>query len=657
LIKGFCEYKDKRPKEKEGSRVYSDLPLQGVDFGARMQQGFVKVDIDDYDHKTGELVEPINGKPRSEAIKMILDDLGIKYNLMVTESGKHFYFRISDNVTEKSKINWYTPIGIKVELKLGGGSSKEHIPIKVNGVERKFVVGDLYNEDIDYLPVFLHPLQKPRNKPFDLDILSGDRNNSFSSYLFHLVNKGYSSDDAEQIVMLMNKYILDDPLPRREVETIIRDETKGKLKEIEDQKAIKNLQHFEVGDEVISEFKPITFNGSFYCYKSGVYDSIDLAEINSFIGRRYKATKINFKREVIDFVRCQTYVRSDEVTNDIINVKNGILKLTPNKVTKSFDITLEEHSPDIITFRQFNAVYHPNVEYQTLDDTLHKVFCGDQRLIDLFDEILGYLLMNHVNFHKAFFFVGKPSGGKSNILKMITKFIGKNNVSNLKLKDMNDKFRLAGIVNKTANIDPDMDQTTVSESGNFKSLVTGDAVTIEEKYSAAYSYYSTAKLFFGCNTLPHFTDKEGVMRRPIIVPFNRKFTINDPDFNAFIDEDLSTTECMSALLNRAIEGYKRLYLNNGFTESEVIKDELNKFKIANSNVLSWIAESELDRESLQRELIMTFYNDFLSWCHRNGVTHITGRKAFTEEIKNEFNLKVKPKKIPNTQKNDSIFVE
>ncbi|MEI8200535.1 MAG: phage/plasmid primase, P4 family [Eubacteriales bacterium] len=575
----------------------------------------------------------------------IVDYLNVKCNILKTTSGGHIYFK---NCGLKSnKGNWYAFCGLFGEWKLA--TSNETVPMRRNGIDLLWLRGSAYNSDIDVMPIPLRPMCKSQPEDFK-SMGDGDgRNQAFFNYILKLSGK-MSKEEIRTTIRIINKFIIIDPLRDLEIETILRDEafpsamSEGKF------------NHAVFGDELISELNLISVNGSFYTYSSGNYAPKENDEINAIIINSTPDLKINQRREIIEFMkgRCAKIVKPNTLKR--INVINGILEFIPNKETKDFDIKLLEHSPQIIDFKQFNAEYNPAIEYPLLDETMIKVFCGDKELVNLFDEIIGYLMMDHVNFHKCFFFSGKPSGGKSNILKMIINFIGKQHVSTLSLKDFNDKFRLSSIVNKTANISADLDQTTISESGNFKSLVTGDGVTVEEKYGKSYTYYNTSKLLFGCNALPHFVDKGGVMRRPVIIPFNHKFSKSDDDFNPFIDDDLATPECMSYLLRRGIEGYKRLYMNGGFTEPMAVQKELQKFKINNSNVLTWMNECEIDSAQLEREFIKDLYRMFGEWCVRNNCNS-PSRRSFTDELVNEYDLVVKPKRIPSSKERDSMFVK
>ena len=208
----YVAFTGKHPSGKKEDRRYADKPPRRGDYGAAYDPKYLKVDIDDFNHKTGELENPIHGKARSEAIIAVLDALGIKYNGIITEHGKHLFFRVPEGLEKKNKNpRWVCPLGVKMEWKFP--TSDDHIPLKVNGVKRKFFKGSIDNEDIDKLPYFLYPLQMD-NASFKVEFPEGDRTQHLGGYLFHLVGKkGYSAEQAFEIVRLMNQYIFDSPIP------------------------------------------------------------------------------------------------------------------------------------------------------------------------------------------------------------------------------------------------------------------------------------------------------------------------------------------------------------------------------------------------------------------------------------------------------------
>lgn len=208
----YIEFNGKHPKNKKEDRVYLEKPNQKwKSFGASYSTEYMKVDIDDYDHKTGELENIVKGKPASDVIVEILDFLKVKYNAIATEHGKHFFFKKPATLASTNKINWVCPLGIRLEWKFP--FSDDHIPLMINGVERKFIKGSIDNTDVDELPAFLYPLQKSVKKPFELSFPQGDRTGRLGGYIFYLIDVGFSTEQVFQIIEIMNRFTFDTPIP------------------------------------------------------------------------------------------------------------------------------------------------------------------------------------------------------------------------------------------------------------------------------------------------------------------------------------------------------------------------------------------------------------------------------------------------------------
>lgn len=237
----YITFTGKHPAEKKENRRYLDMPPKRGDYGASYSPKYMKVDIDDFNHKTGELENPIHGKARSETIVAILDAQGVKYNGIITEHGKHLFFRVPEGLEKKNKNpRWLCPLGVKMEWKFP--TSDDHIPLKVNGVKRKFFKGSIDNEDVDELPYFLYPLQMD-NASFKVEFPEGDRTQHLGAYLFYLVGKkGYSTEQAFEIVRLMNQYIFESPIPDELLNSqILNDSTFDKLAGMENDTKKKDV--------------------------------------------------------------------------------------------------------------------------------------------------------------------------------------------------------------------------------------------------------------------------------------------------------------------------------------------------------------------------------------------------------------------------------
>ena len=523
MISDICKGDGKHPKGLEENRVYyspgEKIPKWNGDECARLKPGFVKFDYDDFDKKTGEPIHQIKGERGSDIIKRLLDAEGVKYNLLLTERGKHFYFKLPEGLIDAKKINWQTVTGIEAEWHPGGGTSKTHIPYKVNGVMRQWAVGSMTDENIAALPFWLYPLQKSKDRPFDLSFPKGDRTQKLGAYLFHLIDKGLTAEQVFKIVRLMNEYVFENPIPERTLEAeILNDTTMTKLLEGQREISEKNIPHSEIAKEIIERFKIITMNGDFYSYDGGVYVPFSDGKITNYLTEQRPRLNSNYEKEVMRHVRGLTYTERPE-DDGTVNVMNGVLTFAVDGTA-----TLLPHSKEHISFRQFKARYNPGITSDLLDTALFTWFSGSSEQIELLNQFLGYLLMNHVKHQKIFFFVGVPYTGKSSLLMLIRAFCGEENVSAIQLSDLNGNHTLGALVNKTVNVFSDIRKTKVVASDTFKMLADGSPIQINMKYKQPFTYCFTGKLIFGMNSYPDFShDFEGVERRLVIFPFNHIF--------------------------------------------------------------------------------------------------------------------------------------
>ncbi len=631
----FIEFNGKHPKANKENRVYSETPSQDWEsYGCSYDSEFLKVDIDDFDHKTEQLDEPIKGKARSRAVVAMLDALNIRYNGIDTDHGKHLFFRKPEALEARNRQNWYCPLGVKLEWKFP--TSDDHIPLQINGKQREFFKGSLDNTDVDELPFFLFPLQKGKTSPCDLDFPSGDRTQKLGGYLFQLVKKGYSAEQAARIVELMNSYVFSDPIPEETLKAeILNEKTLNKLKENQKDKA---PTHSEVAHEIAEHFQIITVNGAMYDYQGGVYVPFDESRITQYLTTMKPKLNGNFEKEVVRHVRGITRAEIPEDDNTV-NVRNGIL------VFDNGEFRLEDHSPERISFRQFNAIFNPAADDALLKETLFSWFNADAEQIELFKQMIGYLMMNHVKYQKFFFLIGQPSTGKSTLLNLITTFCGKENVSAIQFSDMGQTHGLSPIVNKTANIFSDVKRGKIFASDIFKMLADGSPIQINAKYRQPFTYRFMGKLIFGMNNFPDFSnDFDGIERRAVIFEFKKVFNQKVKGFDPDLLEKLVSDDSLSTLLNMAIDGYKTLTANSGFVTTKESERVLKQFVTENDSILQWLEECGIDEAVLLKQPIRVensgLYPDYKSFCFGIGVEP-KEQKDFSRGIKQRFGFATK----------------
>ena len=617
LYKGYVRTNGKIPvdKFKKGQKLLSFENVKNCDsYAGVLADDVVLIDVDD--------------STQAEILMNIVEDLQLDCFVYQTKRGKHFLFK--NNKVDKCGTGKKLACGLTADIKVGKNNSIE--ALKVNGEER-FCEWDC--ENLAELPKWLLPI----NSKIDLfGMTEGDgRDSALYSYILTLTATGFSKEESKECLKIINKYILAEPLTDDDIERITRDDAFPQEVFYDG----KTFLFHNFAEYIKNEIGLITLNNQLYAYKNGVYKRINDGNYLNFVIKKANPniTK-KMADEVIFDLKSTTYFEAQEEGN-YINVKNGLLKL--NEMLKKVEII--PHYKEYISFRQFSAEYIPDITSEFLENTLNKFFDSDKELIRLFKQMLGYLLMNNCDYQKAFFFVGVPSSGKSKILNMIQAFCGKENVSNLSLLELDDRFRASSIVGKIANINGDLDKAKISNSGVFKQIVTGDAITIEEKYNKPYSHAPTLKLLYASNQLPNFSkDSEGIHRRLIIFPCNHSFSKTDADFDPKIDYKLSSPQTLSALLNMAIEGYFDLIENDGFINTTATQITAEQFELETDNVLMWIEEIEITSEELLRNDIKDWYYKYKSYCVESG-QEAKEQKDFTKSICRKYNFGSIPKRI------------
>ena len=346
------------------------------------------------------------------------------------------------------------------------------------------------------------------------------------------------------------------------------------------------------------------------------------------------------RTEVLAYIKIKTHVKADDlkVNPYVLNLKNTRLDIRNSECL--------EFTPDAIEFDRLPVTYDPSAYCADLDKMLNRVFCGDREIINLFEEMLGAVLLKHNRYQKAFLFSGSGSNGKSTILDLIKTFLGARNYATVSLEEVTERFNRVLLTNKLANIGDDIDNVVIKGTGTLKRMIAGNAISVEKKGEMGYSAELYATQIYSCNEIPRSLDKtKGFYRRWIIIPFNAQFSAEDDDYDPMIADKITSDNALSYLLNIAIRGAQRLMRRGYFTEPKSVKEALEAYQEENSTVLSWIADKELDEDYFLDKPRDVAYSEFSDWCKVSGIkpANVTGKKTFFKEVTQKFDFEEKPK--------------
>lgn len=625
IFKGYLPSSGKMPI---ASIKESELLLTPPDFGdyvGALRDDIIQLDFDDAE--------------TSEIALAIVNEYKLKCNILKTSRGIHLYF-INDDYTKSQSVGVYNSLGIKCDI--GLGSKYRVVPLKITRdnvstmimdgvsksvnrtetVEREWL--QQYSE-LDIVPPYFRPHGKT-----DPDWKNcKSRNQSLFEFILQLQFKGFEKDEVRRTIKVINKFMLYEPLPDRELEVILRDEAFTEELFYEG----KAFLHNRFGDYMLANSNIMLINNQPHIYTVDHLYSNDPNEFEKQMLSKLPTLKDAQRKEVLKYISLKVRKRGEYSSPKYVGLKSSVLDIET--------MIEQEYSPSLIINNKIDYDYNPSAYSEVMDKTLNKVACNDSQIRLLLEEMMGYTLYRANFMQSAFILTGEGSNGKSTILNVIKKLLGKRNYTSLDMRELEDAFKPSELYNKLANIGDDISSKYMDNSSIFKKVVTGESFIVQKKYAQPFELESYATQIFCANELPQVQDKsDGFSRRIVIVPFSARFSKADADYDPFIEDKLMSDEAMEYLLKIAIDGLRRVLLNRSFTTSNAGKKEMDEYVMFNNNVLEWLdSEPQIENNSIDE-----IYMQYQVWCAKNGA-HSVKKLNLSKTIKKETGLISKPKSI------------
>ena len=537
----------------------------------------------------------------------------------------HSFWKIPENWNFKDGKDKKTAVGLIADMH----SKDTYIPLKVDGVER---FPPLYEpEEVQVLPEELYPVRTTAKL---LELGEGDgRNEALFKHILVLQGAGFSKDVCIRILTNINNHVFSEAVPENEFETVTREEAfeapvfyKG-----------KTFLHDVFGKYMKSQYYIKRINGQLHIYDNGVYRS-GYKFIESKMVEVIPTLKANHRTETLKFLEIITPDESPTADANLIGFRNGILNITTGELL-GFD-------PNIVMTNLIPWDWNPEAYSEIADITLDKISCKDKEIRMLLEECIGYCFFRHNELSKAFILTGEGSNGKSTYLDMVSFVLGRNNVSNLDLGELSERFSVTALSGKLANVGDDISEEFLQGNtiSHFKKIVSGNTLKAENKGQDVFFFKPYTKLLFSANEIPRMRSRgfSAIKRRLVIIPFEAKFSKDDPDFDAGITWKLKTQEVAEYLIRLGIEGLKRVLQQQSFTESKKVKEQVDQFEKDNNPVMLFL--EEVPEEEIINQETKTVYARYDTFCTDNGFSRMA-MQTFTKEIKKYLHCERKDTRI------------
>lgn len=600
-------FKGKSEKELLTLEQVSGLP----EYAAILNDDIILVDVD--------IPE------QAEILIRLVTELDLKCKVMKTSRGAHFLFR-NDGRVDGNKTGTKIGIGLTADIKLGSRNSY-HI-VKFGSVERP-VIRDC--DEYQVIPRFLCPV---RTKIDLMELGEGDgRNHALFSYILPLQSSGFSREEAQECVSLINRFVFRTPLSEKELRTVTRESAFSKP-------SFFNSKGTFLFDQFSQYLKNneniICLDKTLHIYRDGIYKP-GTEYIESKMIEHIPGLSMSKRREVNAYLQLIVRGRLERADPHCIAFNNGVYNV--------MDDTMSPLTPDLIITNKINYDYRPDAYHELMDKTLWKVACGDASVRALLEELIGacFYASNTLAGGKAFVLIGDKSNGKSTFLQCLQTLLGRENTSALDLQELGVRFKTPELFGKLANIGDDIGDEFIANTSVFKKLVTGNRVNVERKNADPFDFDNYSKLIFSANDMPKMKDRTGaVQRRLVIIPFDARFSPKDPDYDPHITYKLCQPDALEYLIKIGIDGLKRVIERNGYTSCDKVKVALAEYEANNNPIIRFL--DDLEDFEIDGKPTKDIYSKYVSFCVAENLQPLSNTE-FSKQVKQRRNFVILERKI------------
>lgn len=295
--------------------------------------------------------------------------------------------------------------------------------------------------------------------------------------------------------------------------------------------------------------------------------------------------------------------------NVLINLLNGTFEITDTEQELR-----EQAREDFIKY-QLPFEYNPNAVCPLFDKYLNRVL-KDEDCKKVLSEYLGYIFVNNLKLEKALILYGSGANGKSVFFEIVNSILGEENICSYSLQNLTkyDSYQRAELSNKLLNYASEINGKL--EASIFKQLVSGEPVEARQIYGKPFVMRDYGKLMFNCNELPKEVEQTNAFfRRFIIIPFTE--IIPESEQDPELAKKIIASE-LSGVFNWILSGLQRILKQKKFTQSTLVKDQVNAYRKESDSVAMFIDEEDYKPALNDEMLLKLLYNEYKTYCNDSG---------------------------------------
>lgn len=594
-------------------------------------------------------IDPRNGG--GESLTLNLEDLGKLPKTVAANTGgdgRHIYFEWPEGSDIRTRHG--NVLGSGIDVQADGAYIVAPPSLHISGRRYRFRKGRSFDDlEIKPLPAawlarIAAPLEKAKNPVLatpstDQKFYEGKRNQELTSLAGKLRNTGLSDQALMEALIKENESRCVPPLERDEVERIARSVVQypSHAMGAHETEIIARTTldlHFAGGDHLI-----YATDGNFWSYdgkkwgqlSAPVLENLTLSVMRG-LPQLHRQAPSSVLKQVTSLLKAEVAINDDRLgftqPPPVINCQNGELW-----VGRDGSVTLRPHSHKSYLRHCLDVSFDPNATCPLFDKAIADIFSkakDPKAMIDFWLELMGYIIQPSREIPVIVICTGSGSNGKTAMANTIQKLIGPSLVMAMPIEDFDkSRFMVGNLVGKLLFLDDDVRAGIKLPDGLLKKLSESKTLSGEQKYGPTFNFTCLTVPMLLCNNPPSLADLSyGMMRRLVLVPFDRSFAKHEIDLNLF--QTIWTTE-MSGVLNHAVDGLRRVLQRKRFAYPPEMEAAKSRWLSSANPVPAFVDECCVEEGSCA---IGTLYEAYTQWCRDSGITSPQQRLNFKRNLEN-----------------------
>lgn len=482
-------------------------------------------------------------------------------------------------------------------------------------------------------------------------IKKGARDNVLFKYASHLRAIGRSDEEIMASVAGVNALRCEPPMDSRDVERIVKSACRYERGEDEasDREVGKpgkpsgirgprgGLLTNVIGKEIIDRNHACIIDGAPAVWTGKRWEFGPRA-INRCVLELADDAKKQDKSEVVSYVMDKAPSVTSDASFDgryYVQFSNATYDVLSDEVV--------EPRPEMYVIATLPVYLNLDEPENEADDFIRSLANGDKNVERALCEVIGACMCSRRAIAQSPMLIGraggsagKASNGKSTYLNWLRSILGPQNTSSLDIATLGQRFQAGRVVGKLANLGDDIPDGFLrgEELSTFKKLVTGDSIFTDVKNSEGFEFRPSATMVFSMNAIPRLSDTtDGIFRRLYFLPFRRRFSPSDPDFDPDMAQKLAKPEVMrrGALLGLMTLG--DLIRRGALTPIPDMVEEVEEVRQDNDSVARWLYEEDVTINHINLRRISDVYNEYSEWCRAAGERNPCSMRTFSSRVK------------------------